>query len=146
MQADDVLALVSLATTLIGVGLIGVGLRDRRRAAARLEGEAPDGSAAARMRAEALSDSVQIGPPAWDRVAQLEWAYSAKKKEEFRLTQQAGAEAKRQAATALARGDEQERSLRTTLAADLRDGLWREALGAALVVVGAVASTIGALT
>lgn len=146
VDGDAVLPLVSLATAIAGVGLIGVGVRDRRRAATRLECEAPDGSAAAKLRHEALSDSVQVSPPPSDRVASLEWAYSAKAKENFKLTQPIQAEAKRQAGSALEHADEREASLRRTLAANLRGGLQREIVGAVLVVAGAAASAIAALT
>lgn len=146
MDGDAVLALVSLATAIAGVGLIGAGVRDRRREATRLESEAPDGSAAAKLRLDALSDSAQMGSPPRDRVAQLEWAHSAKAREDFKLTQPVGTEAKRQAASALEHSDERERSLRRTLAANLRGGVWREIVGAVLVLTGAAASAIAALT
>ena len=145
MDGDAILALVSLATAIAGVGLIGAGVRDRRREATRLESEAPDGSAAAKLRLDALSDSAQMGPPPRDRVAQLEWD-SAKAREDFKLTQPVRTEAKRQAASALEHSDERERSLRRTLAANLRGGVWREIVGAVLVLTGAAASAIAALT
>jgi hypothetical protein len=53
------------------------------------------------------------------------------------------AEASTLASTAVA--VERERPLRTTLVADLRGGLWREALGVVLLVVGVVASALADL-
>lgn len=145
MKLDTWLALVAFATVL-GLVLVALGMRDRRRAAAEVERNGPSGHAAGRARAEAASLAVNPAPPAWDRVATLEWAHSAEVRADYRRLAPVRAEAARASASAHERTDEVERQLRRSLAETLRDGVWREVLGGALVLVGAVASLIAAVS
>lgn len=77
VKLDTWLALVAFATVLGGLVLVALGMPDRRRAAAKVERNGPSGHAAGRARAEAASLAVNPAPPAWDRVATLDWAHSA---------------------------------------------------------------------
>lgn len=145
MKFEAWLTIVSLATVLAGVALVALGVRGRRRTAAQLELEGPDGQAASRARHDAFSISVEHGPPAWDRGAVLKHAYDAEYRRAFEIAKPARAEAAQRAAEAIEHSDSRERRLRGSLASDLRSGTWRDVLGAVLVVVGAVASALATL-
>jgi hypothetical protein len=146
MDTDGWLALVSLAAALAGVALVAFGVRERRRTADRLEAEEPDTSAAMRARHDAFNISTETAPPAWDRAASMQHAHDAETRRAFAIAKPARAEAAKRVAEAIEYSDSRERVLRRSLAADLRGGMWREAVGAALVIAGAVASAIAALT
>jgi hypothetical protein len=140
VDAHSWLALVSLAAALAGVALVALGVIDRRRTAAQIEAEAPDGSAAASARHEAFNISIESGPPPSERSAALRQAHDPEARRAFEIAKPARAEAAKRVAEAIDRSDSRERALRRSLASDLRGGMWREALGAALVIAGAVAS------
>lgn len=85
---------------------------------------------------------MQTSPPAWDRPASLEWAYSDEAKKRWAAGSHARAEALNELAAPLEALENREVDIRKSVALELRGSSRRTVLVAVLVALAAVAAAV----
>jgi hypothetical protein len=145
LQMHTALKVISLAagTALFVIGMIRI--RGKRKGADKLEGEEPDGRAAARLRHELFSRQAEMYPAGDPRLASLEFAFNPRAREIFKHTRPGRVEAARQAVAIQELADRRESKLRRSLAGDLRGDLRWDVVTALLGLVIVVVSAVDAL-